>query len=155
MIKIKKTENALYLEEQVYTLDFTPKRATPGSAGYDLRACINEEVHLQPNQSYKFPTGIHIWLDHEVREPLLVGFVFPRSSTDLKLKNTIGVLDSDYQGELFLNYKNEEDRVKTIGIGDKIGQLVITYACIDDFTIVSSFCKSTKRGSGGFGSTGK
>ena len=155
MIKIKKTDNAIYLEEQIKGLDFTPQRATSGSAGYDVKACINEEIYLQPNETYKFPTGVHIWISHRVGDPMVVGLIFPRSSTDLKLKNTIGVLDSDYQGELFLNYKNEEDKVKTICPGDRIGQVLFTYACIDDFMIVDSFCTRTSRGAGGYGSTGR
>jgi dUTP pyrophosphatase len=154
MIKIKKTKLALQLEADSFTLNFTPERATSGSAGYDLKACISNPVYLESGESFKFPTGIHVWLSHRVGDPMLVGFLFPRSSISLKLKNTIGVLDSDYQGEIFLNYKNEELVGKMINPGDRIGQLVFTYACIDDLVLVDTFDTKTRRGHGGFGSTG-
>jgi deoxyuridine 5'-triphosphate nucleotidohydrolase len=154
MIKIKKTDLAVYLESKNSSFNFTPKRATQGSAGYDLKACIGDTVFLESGKSFKFPTGINIWLSHRVGDPMLVGLIFPRSSINLKLTNTVGVLDSDYQGEIFLNYKNEELVGKMINPGDRIGQIVFTYACIDELVQVTDFDTKTRRGHGGFGSTG-
>lgn len=170
MIKVKKTKLAKELEvefslsgnAELQNIDFKPVRATPGSSGYDLRACVSEEIIIYPGEVLKIPTGVHIWIGEDVHRDKLpndvrwVGFYFPRSSNPgLKLQNTIGVLDSDYQGESFFKYKNETDEQITIQPGEKIGQLVVSLSYIGDMLLVESFDKVTARGDSGFGHTGK
>lgn len=165
-IKYIKTPEALALETSYamnsIDLDFAPRRATKGSSGYDLSACIPHAVSIFPNETAKIPTGVRIWLDSYSTYPenaeqsgVFAGLYLPRSSVKgLVLENTIGLLDDDYQGESFIKFFNRGDDVVTISPGQRIAQLVIVFTCIEDMECVESFGSETTRGNGGFGSTG-
>lgn len=158
-IRVKLTELAkrLYTEKSI---DFIPKRATDGSNGYDLFACIEEPIKIHYMQIVKIPLGVNIWLGDDLGkatqgEMLLSGLYLPRSSNNnLILTNIVGLLDSDYQGESFLKYKNIGEEPITINPGDRIGQLVIVPTIVVPLNIVESFEEVTERGEGGDGSTG-
>ena len=172
-MQFKKTQQALELETQLMylstddelpvrkykDLDFTPIRSTEGSAGYDLFACIPEPIIIYPDEVVKISTGVHIWLDDEELMDYDVkwcGLLLPRSSnTGCILNNTVGLLDSDYQGELFAKWRNVTAEPITFVTGQKFCQLVIVPAYIAGIKEVSSFETTTGRAEGGFGSTGK
>lgn len=130
-----------------------PEYATPGSAGLDLRACINEKKILMPNQTIMIPTGIAI----HIRNENYAGLILPRSGLGHKygivLGNLVGLIDADYQGELKLSIWNRSENTQTIHPLERIAQLVIIPIVQTNFTIVEKFAES-HRGSGGFGSTG-
>jgi dUTP pyrophosphatase len=161
MIQFIKTEQAKRLEKELPFVNFEPIRGTPGSSGYDLRACIDEPEWLNPSKLVKIPTGIHIYISSapiDTRENIiLVGLVAPRSSCKVgfRLKNTIGVIDSDYQGEIMLHCFNDGNDVITIEPGDKIAQLLIVPTVICKLEEVQEFEEVTTRGTGGFGHTGR
>ncbi|MBQ9385177.1 MAG: dUTP diphosphatase [Ruminiclostridium sp.] len=131
-----------------------PFRATPGSAGADLFACIDEDVTLQPGERRLIPTGIAI----ELLDKRSGGFVFPRSSVSSKygvsLANCVGVIDSDYRGEIKIPLINHSDTPYVIRDGDRIAQLVILPVLLPIFTERDEL-GFTDRGAGGFGSTGR
>lgn len=165
-IKYKFTELAKELMDKSKdtnkVLDFTPVRIDDGSSGYDLSACISEPLTLWQDQIAKIPTGVHIWIGENISKALLpenfkfAGLYLPRSSSPgLKLENTVGLLDENYQGESFLKYKNTSDHCVTINPGDRIGQLVIIPTYIGDMVNVEEFSETTTRGTGGFGSSGR
>jgi dUTP pyrophosphatase len=162
MIQFKLTELALDLG-RTYNINFAPKRADAGSSGYDLKACIEEEsLTIWPDEVYKIPTGVHIWIGGmenivDLSENIqFAGLYLPRSSNPgLVLTNTVGLLDSSYQGESFLRYRNISDEVITIERGDRIGQLVIFPTYIGSICEVNGFVHDTSRGEGGFGSSGR
>lgn len=143
-INIKKVNNNAKL----------PYRATEGSAGADLFACIEESVTIKPNERILIPTGIAISLS----DRNYGAFIFPRSSLSSKfgisLANCVGVVDSDYRGEIKVPLINHSDEAFTVNHGDRIAQLVIMPVVIPDFTEVEEL-DDTERGEGGFGSTGK
>lgn len=130
-----------------------PFRATAGSAGADLFACIEQDVVLEPGERILIPTGIAI----ELEKPECGAFIFPRSSVSYKsgvsLANCVGVIDSDYRGEIKVPLINHSDRQFVVHNGDRIAQLVIIPVIIPDFTETDSL-NDTTRGAGGFGSTG-
>jgi dUTP pyrophosphatase len=157
MIRFIKTEHALKLEKEL-GLNFTPRRASPGSSGYDLSACLPFPLPIYPDEVVKIPTGVKVWIgemDEDVGEDIaLAGLYLPRSSSPgLKLENTVGLLDSDYQGESFLKYRNITEDIIRIKPGEKIGQLVFIPTYIGKLLEVTSFSEETSRGQGGFGST--
>jgi len=174
MMQFKKTKQALEMEEQfeyldqedaipIYKypdLDFTPARSTSGSAGYDLFACITEPVTIYPDEVKKIGTGVHIWLGEDDDLYLhsdfkFAGLLMPRSSNEgCILNNTVGLLDSDYQGELIAKWRNSTDTKITFMPGQKFCQLLIVPAFIGKLTEVEEFERSTGRSNGGFGSTG-
>jgi dUTP pyrophosphatase len=131
-----------------------PSHATIGSAGIDLRACIESYVQLQPNETALIPTGIAI----HIADPKLAAMILPRSGLGHKhgivLGNLVGLIDSDYQGELMISVWNRGQDHFTIHLGDRIAQLIIVPVVQAQFEIVSDFSESA-RGSGGFGHTGK
>lgn len=127
--------------------------ATPGSAGLDLQAAIPEPLVLYPGQTQRIGTGWRVWL----RNPGLCGLVFARSglaTKGLALRNSVGVLDSDYQGELQLTLWNSGEELLTILPLERVAQLVIVPTLRVALCEVSSFTSATVRGEGGFGSTG-
>lgn len=132
-----------------------PKRATEGSAGYDLFACVdtNTPITINKGQTVGIPTKIAIEL-----APNTVGLIYARSSLGVKLNitpaNCVGVIDSDYRGELVIFLVNNGLEDFTVNYGDRIAQLVITPVCTPTVTEVSELSDSV-RGTGGFGSTGK
>lgn len=133
--------------------DVIPSYATAGSAGMDLKACIEEPLMIEPGQIAKVPTGIAI----QIPNKYVGGFVFPRSGLSSKhgisLINCVGVIDSDYTGEIVCPVVNHGKAEFHINPGDRIAQLVFMPVCNASLIQVEELEK-TERGSGGFGSTG-
>jgi dUTP pyrophosphatase len=131
-----------------------PSYATEGSAGLDLRACIDEPVEIKPGETRLIPTGIAIYIEN----PNFAGLVLPRSGLGHKhgivLGNLVGLIDSDYQGELMLSCWNRGDKPFTINIGERMAQYVIVPVVQAQFEVVESFA-ATARAAGGFGHTGR
>ena len=131
-----------------------PAYATPGSAGLDLRACLTEPLTLQPNAWQLVPTGLAIYLHN----PGYAAMILPRSGLGHKhgivLGNLVGLIDSDYQGQLMVSAWNRSDTAFTIEPMERIAQLVIVPVVQADFQVVDTFVASA-RGEGGYGSTGK
>ena len=131
-----------------------PSRATEGSAGMDLCACIEEDRIIAPRQLVKIPTGIAIALPG----PEYVALVYARSGLGIKhgvsLSNGVGVIDSDYRGEIMVGLTNLSDKFYTIHPGDRIAQLVVTPVVLPELERVEAL-DETGRGTGVFGSTGK
>lgn len=126
---------------------------SPGAAGYDLCAFIKNPISIKPNESILISTGVRLWL----KNPALVAKCYPRSglgSRGLVLKNLVGVIDSDYQGEIKLCLWNTSSSAITVNPYDRVAQLVIEYVPLVPLTPVDEFSNLTKRGTGGFGSTG-
>jgi len=131
-----------------------PQYATAGSAGLDLRACINESVSINPGDTLLIPTGIAIHL----ADPSLAAIILPRSGLGHKhgivLGNLIGLIDSDYQGEIMVSAWNRGGESFTLHPMDRLAQLVIVPVVRAAFNVVDKF-ETSERGDGGFGSTGK
>ncbi len=131
-----------------------PAYATPGSAGLDLRACLQAPLTLQPNAWQLVPTGIAIYL----KDPGYAALILPRSGLGHKhgivLGNLVGLIDSDYQGQLMVSAWNRSDTAFTIDPMERIAQLVIVPIVLAQFNVVNEF-PTTERGEGGYGSTGK
>ena len=134
--------------------DQLPAYATPGSAGLDLRACLAEPLTLEPNAWQLVPTGIAIYL----RDPNFAAIILPRSGLGHKhgivLGNLVGLIDSDYQGQLMVSAWNRSTVAFTIAPLERIAQLVIVPVVQAQFRVVTEFAAS-QRGEGGYGSTGK
>lgn len=134
--------------------DQLPAYATPGSAGLDLRACIDAPIDLQPGQTELIPTGMAI----HIADNAYAAVILPRSGLGHKhgivLGNLVGLIDSDYQGQLFVSCWNRGQAPFTLNPMERIAQLVIVPVQRVNFNIVKSFSAS-ERGDGGFGSTGK
>lgn len=129
-----------------------PEVGTPGSAGVDLRACLDEPVTLAPGEIILIGTGIAIHLE----DPGFCAMILPRSGLGhrgLVLGNLVGLIDSDYQGELKISTWNRGQEPQTIEPGDRIAQMVITPVIQPTFIEVDDF-ESSSRGEGGFGHTG-
>lgn len=130
-----------------------PQHATAGSAGLDLRACIDTTMTLAPGAVELLPTGIAVFIE----DPGMAGLLLPRSGLGHKhgivLGNLVGLIDSDYQGQLFVSIWNRSDNSFSIETGDRIAQLVIVPVVQTEFDVVEEFV-TTERGSGGFGSSG-
>ncbi|MDF1760950.1 MAG: dUTP diphosphatase [Coxiellaceae bacterium] len=131
-----------------------PAYATDGSAGLDLRACIDAPVVLQPRQPQLISTGIAIYLE----SPQLAAMILPRSGLGHKhgvvLGNSVGLIDSDYQGPLMVSCWNRSSEPYTVNPGDRIAQLVVVPVLQAQFNVVEEF-EQTERGEGGFGHSGK
>jgi dUTP pyrophosphatase len=131
-----------------------PEYATDGSAGMDLRAALDETTVVKPGETILIPTGMAIYIE----DPNMAAIVLPRSGLGHKhgivLGNLVGLIDSDYQGQLFISCWNRGDTNFTIEIGDRLAQLVIVPVIQADFEVVDDFI-STDRGVGGFGHSGK
>jgi dUTP pyrophosphatase len=134
--------------------ELMPAYATPGSAGLDLRACIDAPLELSPGQTRLIPTGIAI----HVADPGLAALLLPRSGLGHKhgivLGNLVGLIDSDYQGQLMVSCWNRSQAPFTVEPLERIAQLVIVPVVQAAFNVVDEFGASD-RGSGGFGSTGQ
>ena len=129
-----------------------PEIGTLGSAGVDLRACLSEAVTLSPGETLLIGTGIAIYLE----EPSLCAMILPRSGLGhrgLVLGNLVGLIDSDYQGELKISVWNRAENPQTIEPGERIAQMIITPAIQPNFVEVDDF-DASDRGEGGFGHTG-
>jgi dUTP pyrophosphatase len=131
-----------------------PEPATEGSAGVDLRACLDEALLLEPGQTELIPTGIAIHLD----DPGLAAVLLPRSGLGHKhgivLGNLTGLIDSDYQGQIFVSCWNRGHKPFTIEPGERIAQMVILPVVHAEFEVVEEFVES-QRGAGGFGHSGR
>ncbi len=131
-----------------------PEYATAGSAGMDLRAALEKTTTIKPGETLLIPTGLSIY----VEDPNMAAIVLPRSGLGHKhgivLGNLVGLIDSDYQGQLFVSCWNRGHESFTIEVGDRIAQLVIVPVIQVDFEVVENF-ESTHRGAGGFGHSGK
>jgi dUTP pyrophosphatase len=132
----------------------TPVYATPGAAACDLRACIGEPLEIKPGELVSVPAGIAI----EMPSPDYVALVYARSGLGVKygvsLSNGVGVIDSDYRGEIRVGLTNLSDKSYTVSPGERIAQLLFTPVCRAAFEICDNLGE-TGRGGGGFGSTGK
>ncbi|MCK7542696.1 dUTP diphosphatase [Marinobacter bryozoorum] len=131
-----------------------PTYATDGSAGLDLRACLKAPVTLAPGESLLIPTGLSIYIE----DNSLAAVILPRSGLGHKhgivLGNLVGLIDSDYQGELMVSCWNRGTTAFTVNVGERIAQLVLVPVVQARFDIVDEF-HASERGEGGFGSTGR
>lgn len=131
-----------------------PDYATAHSAGLDLRACLTEPLIVQPGATHLIPTGMAIY----IRDPGLAGLVLPRSGLGhrhgIVLGNLVGLIDSDYQGELLVSCWNRGATPFTLAVGERIAQLVIVPVVQAQFVRVAEFAPSN-RGVGGFGHSGR
>ena len=154
------------MESANYTIDYKilnsrigesiplPSYATLGSAGMDLRACVDVALTIKPGETHLIPTGIAI----HIEDPSQAATILPRSGLGHKhgivLGNLVGLIDSDYQGQLFISCWNRGDTEYTIEVGDRIAQLVIVPVIQARLNLVESFDDSD-RGVGGFGHSGQ
>ncbi|MDR5611912.1 MAG: dUTP diphosphatase [Arsenophonus sp.] len=131
-----------------------PTYATEGSAGLDLRACLDQAIQLEPGQTELLPTGLAV----HIADQQLAAVILPRSGLGHKhgvvLGNLVGLIDSDYQGELKVSVWNRGDTSFTIQPGERIAQMVFVPIVQVEFDLVQDF-ETTKRGSGGFGHSGR
>ncbi len=131
-----------------------PEYATDGSAGIDLRACLDEPLEVQPGDTHLLPTGIAIHID----DPGLAAVLLPRSGLGHKhgivLGNLVGLIDADYQGQVLVSCWNRSRQSFTIQPGERIAQMVFIPIVRAHFEVVESFQEST-RGAGGFGHSGR
>lgn len=131
-----------------------PSYATSGAAAVDLRACLEMPKTVQPGETVLIPSGIAI----SIHDPALVALLVPRSGLGIKhgivLANTIGVIDSDYQGEIGIGIVNRGSAPYTIEPGERVCQMMFVPVLQADLSVVTEFSKESERGAGGFGSTG-
>jgi len=134
--------------------DFLPAYATPGAAGLDLRACLDQALVLAPGQATLIPTGLAV----HIGDPGLAAMLLPRSGLGHKhgivLGNLVGLIDSDYQGPLMVSCWNRSAEPFTVQPMERIAQMVIVPVVQATFRRVDAF-EATRRGEGGFGSTGR
>jgi dUTP pyrophosphatase len=134
--------------------DFLPAYATGGSAGLDLRACVDAPLTIEPGQTVLVPTGLAI----HIADPGYAAMILPRSGLGHKngivLGNLVGLIDSDYQGQLMVSTWNRGQSAFTLQPMDRLAQLVVVPVVQVGFNVVEEFA-SSDRGAGGFGSTGK
>lgn len=142
------------LDSRIGTTFPLPAYATPGSAGLDLRACLDAALTLQPGETQLIPTGLAI----HIADPKLCATILPRSGLGHKhgivLGNLVGLIDSDYQGQLMVSMWNRSQTAFEIQPGDRIAQLVFLPVVQASFSIVGEF-EGSERGEGGFGSSGR
>lgn len=150
---MKKSIDVKILDERLKGDFGLPQYTTPGSAGLDLRACLDQPLTLAPGHTELIPTGMAI----HIKDPSLAAVILPRSGMGHKhgivLGNLVGLIDSDYQGQLFVSCWNRSEQSFEISPGDRIAQLVFVPVTQAEFNVVESFNES-KRGAGGFGHTG-
>ena len=134
--------------------DLLPAYGTPGSAGLDLRACLDAPLTIEPGQTVLVPTGLAI----HVADPGYAAMILPRSGLGHKngivLGNLVGLIDSDYQGQLMVSTWNRSQATFVLQPMDRLAQLVVVPVLQVGFNVVEEFA-SSDRGAGGFGSTGK
>lgn len=131
-----------------------PEYATSGAAGLDLRACLKQDLELQANETQLIPTGLAIHID----DPNLAAVILPRSGLGHKhgivLGNLVGLIDADYQGQVFISCWNRSSSPFKITVGERIAQLVFVPVVQVNFELVQEF-NASERGTGGFGHTGR
>lgn len=151
---MKKTVDVKVLDDRIGTTFPLPAYATEGSAGLDLRACLEAPLTLAPGETCLIRTGLAI----HVSDPAFAGLVLPRSGLGHKhgivLGNLVGLIDSDYQGELMVSCWNRGQTAFTIEPGERIAQYVLVPVVQAEFRLVDAFTESN-RGAGGFGSSGR
>ena len=134
--------------------DQLPQYATPGSAGLDLRACLDAPITLEPNAWQLVPTGLSIYL----RAPGCAAMILPRSGLGHKhgivLGNLVGLIDSDYQGQLMVSAWNRSSQPFVLQPMERLAQMVIVPVVQAQFNVVDEFTAVSERGAGGYGSTG-
>lgn len=149
----KKNLQVRILDDRIGTTIPFPEYATEGSAGLDLRACLSEPLVLEPGQTSLIPTGLSI----HIADPSLAAMILPRSGLGHKhgivLGNLVGLIDSDYQGELMVSCWNRGNSAFSVDVGERIAQLILVPVVQAEFEVVEQF-DSSSRGEGGFGSTG-
>ncbi len=132
-----------------------PSYATDGSAAIDLRACLKEQIGIQPGETVLVGSGIAI----NIKDPNIVGIIVPRSGLGIKkgivLANTMGVIDSDYQGEIKIGLFNRSQNQYLVKPGERICQMLFMPVINATLKLVQKFSNETYRGSGGFGHTGR
>ena len=142
------------LDDRIGTLWPLPAPATPGSAGVDLRACMAAPLVLQPGDTQLVPTGLAI----HIADPGYAGLILPRSGLGHKhgivLGNLVGLIDSDYQGQLMVSVWNRSDQPFTLEPGERMAQYVVVPVVQPQFEVVEAFEQSS-RGAGGFGHSGR
>lgn len=131
-----------------------PQYATEGSAGIDLRACLEDPLVIKPGETHLIPTGMAV----HIADTSLAAVLLPRSGLGHKhgivLGNLVGLIDSDYQGQLLVSCWNRGQEPFTIAVGERIAQMVIVPVVRADFEVVEEF-NETRRGAGGFGHSGR
>lgn len=151
---MKKSVAVVVLDARIGTVFPLPTYATEGSAGLDLRACLDEPLILAPGETYLIKTGLAV----HIADPSYAGLVLPRSGLGHKhgivLGNLVGLIDSDYQGELMVSCWNRGHESFTIQPGERIAQYVLVPVVQAEFNVVTSF-EASSRGVGGFGSSGR
>ena len=154
MVKILRSIQLKILDSKIGSSIPLPHIATDGSAGMDMRACIDEEVKVTPGETVLIPTGIAIY----IADNKLAAVLLPRSGLGHKhglvLGNLTGLIDSDYQGQIFISCWNRSSTSYSINPGDRIAQMVFVPVEQVEFDIVQEF-NQTDRGEGGFGHSGK
>lgn len=150
---MKKKINIKFLDSSLEKRNFIPKYATLGSAGLDLRASLNQEIYLKPNKVKLLKTGLAI----HIEDKNLAAIILPRSGLGhfhgIVLGNLVGLIDSDYQGELMVSLWNRSKKKFFIKPGDRIAQIVFISVSQVNFNIVKKF-KKTERSNSGFGHSG-
>lgn len=151
---MKKPIQIKILDERVNKSIELPKYTTEGSAGLDLRVCIDEPIQVAPSETILLPTGLAIYIE----DPNIAAVILPRSGLGHKhgivLGNLVGLIDSDYQGEIKISCWNRNADHFTINPGDRIAQLVFLPIVLAQFQVVDSFVDSSRKDKG-FGSSGK
>ena len=131
-----------------------PEHATDGSAGMDLRACVENTITVKPGETVLIPTGFAM----HISDPGMAAVILPRSGLGHKhglvLGNLVGLIDSDYQGQVYVSCWNRSDKSFEVEPGMRIAQLVFVPVIMADFEVVESF-EASERGAGGFGHTGR
>lgn len=150
---MKKRFQVKILDKRLGTDIPMPHYGTEGSAGLDLRACLEDTLVLNPGETKLIPTGLSIYIE----DTGLAAMILPRSGLGHKhgivLGNLVGLIDSDYQGELMVSCWNRGDKPFTMEVGERIAQMVIVPVVQAEFDLVEEF-EASDRGEGGFGSTG-
>jgi dUTP pyrophosphatase len=142
------------LDERIGQKIPLPHYTTDGAAGLDLRACVDDSVSIKPGETVLIPTGLAI----HIQDSNLAAVILPRSGLGhrhgIVLGNLVGLIDSDYQGQVFISVWNRSDTIFTIAVGERIAQMVFVPVVRAEFELVSEFVESS-RGNGGFGHTGR
>jgi dUTP pyrophosphatase len=151
---MKKKVEIKILDKRIGTEFPLPRYATLGSAGMDLYACLEEHLHIAPGEAHLVPSGIAI----HIGDARMAAVLLPRSGLGHKhgivLGNLVGLIDSDYQGQIFVSVWNRGHETFTIEPGDRIAQMVFVPVVQAEFEVVSEFTQS-QRGEGGFGHSGR
>lgn len=153
-VKKQKELDLKIIDKRLLKDEYFPRYMTPGSAGVDLRACIGEDIYLKPGRSVTVPVGFAV----DMQNPRMAAVIIPRSGLGTKhgivVGNLVGLIDSDYQGQLMVNVWNRSDEPYTVKPMERIAQLTFVPIIQASFNVVDEFGAATERGEGGFNSTG-